>query len=89
MAQYKDTDAIMQEIGCTFKMNWEVPCDSRDRIIQEVIKKVYRIIREQPAAKVVPKVEVETMLDEVETCVIGIIEPSFQDLRKKYLENKR
>lgn len=88
MAEYKDTDEIIEKIRAEFKMNWEVPCDSEDRIIQAAISKVYRIIREQPAADVVPKAAAGAMMDEVESCVIGILEPSFQELRRKYLEEK-
>ena len=42
-----------------------------------------------PTADVVPKSEVEKIFDEIENCVIGIIEPSFQELKKKYAEGEQ
>lgn len=33
---------------------------------------------------VISRNEIEKLFDEIESCVIGTLEPSFQELRKKY-----
>lgn len=52
MPAYKDTDVILKKIESAFQVNWDVPCDAEDRIIQGAISKVYRIIRETPTVEV-------------------------------------
>ena len=53
MAEYIEREALIKEIRKAFALEWEVPCSSKDRIIQEAVSKVYDLIRKQPTADVV------------------------------------
>ena len=53
MARYIDADALIEKIREKFKYNWEIPCTSEDRFIQEIVCKVYDLIYKQPIADVV------------------------------------
>lgn len=53
MARYIDADALIEKIREKFKYNWEIPCTSEDRFIQEIVCQVYDLIYKQPIADVV------------------------------------
>ena len=56
-----------------------------DEHLEELLNDFYVIPKDTHTADVVPRAEVEKIFDEIEGCVIGILEPSFQELRKKYV----
>lgn len=47
-----ERDRLMDAICGKFRMNWEVPCDERDRAVQEVVGKILACVKEQPTADV-------------------------------------
>lgn len=53
MPRYIDADTTIKAIRDKFNIYFEVPCDSDDRRVQEIIGKVKKIIQEQPTADVV------------------------------------
>ena len=65
MARYIDADSTVKAIRDKFNIYFEIPCDSDDRRVQEIIGKVKNIIQEQPTADVVPKSEVEELKGEL------------------------
>jgi hypothetical protein len=84
-------DIVHQEIE-----KLQVNLESNNDTIWKKNKPIYKglcyargIINEIPTADVVPRSEIEKMFDEIEDCVIGIIEPSFQELKKKYTEGEK
>lgn len=61
MARYNDTDNTIKAIRDRFNIYFEIPCDSDDRRVQEIISQVKKVILEQPTADVVPKSEFEQL----------------------------
>ena len=59
MARYNETEKTVQTILERFRIYHDIPCDSDDRRVQEIIRKVIEVIREQPTADVAPRVEVD------------------------------
>lgn len=53
MARYIDADSTVKAIRDKFNIYFEIPCDSDDRRVQEIIGKVKNTIQEQPTADVV------------------------------------
>ena len=66
MERYIDADSTIKAIRNRFNIYFEIPCDSDDRRVQEIIGEVKKIIQEQPTADVVPKSEVEQLQIELE-----------------------
>ena len=83
MARYIDADSLYRRVKTHTNPYGKPTLDYKSGV------KVLDMINQEPTADVVPKSEVEKMFDEIEDCVIGIIEPSFQELRKKYTGGKK
>lgn len=66
MARYIDADALKTEILMKYKMNWEVPCSSEDRLIQRTVTDLRVLIERSVATDVVPKSEVESIFNDIE-----------------------
>ncbi len=66
MERYIEADSTIKAIRDKFNIYFEVPCDSDDRRVQEIIGKVKNVIQEQPTADVVPKSEAERLTVELE-----------------------
>ena len=66
MERYIDADSTIKAIRNRFNIYFEIPCDSDDRRVQEIIEIVIRTIKEQPTADVAPKSEVDQLQIELE-----------------------
>lgn len=47
-----ERDRLMYELYGKFRVNWDVPCDEKDRLVQSVVCKILACIKEQPTAVV-------------------------------------
>ena len=90
MARYIDADSTIKAIRDKFNIYFEIPCDSDDRRVQEIIGKVKNIIQEQPTADVAPKSEVAREIIEYleNNGLLNMTPQGIAELKKKYTEDE-
>lgn len=89
MARYIDADALKTDILKKFKMNWEVPCSSEDRIIQRVVTDIRVLIELGITSDVVPRAEVETLKDNNEHLAVLLAEAKTEVAREIFGDVKK